>query len=91
MNDTAIETVITATVLAKRLGIHRATISRLEAKRVIPMARRVNRPFQGRIYNEQEAEAVTKALEKHYNVDRSRLGEAVVVTDVGSLNVIRHE
>lgn len=60
------EKVFTLAQLAKRTGLHRSTLVRMEQRLVIPKARWGGPPVNGRVYNEAEAKAVEKAIAEYF-------------------------
>lgn len=59
------KTYFTLPVVAKRLGLHRTTLLRLEQRGVVPKAKWATRPFNGRIYTEEDIKATEKALDEY--------------------------
>lgn len=86
--DEPIEHVITADTLAKRLGINRATIVRLEQRRILPVARRIAHPFAGRVYNDKEAAEVERLVRAYFARAKDVFGEATVV-DSRNVHIVK--
>lgn len=66
---TKIEKIYSMPQLAKRMGLHRTTLKRLEDRGVIPQGRLVDFPFKGRAYTEAEAVKI-EAKVREYLAER---------------------
>jgi len=54
--------VITLPLLAKKLGVHRSTLKRMEDRGLIPKAKWIERPIKGRVYTEAEANEIERIV-----------------------------
>lgn len=58
--------VVTLAMLAKKLGLHRSTLVRMEARNLIPKAKWAGPPVNGRVYDAADVKRVKAILDAYF-------------------------